>query len=190
LARIACFLISNLRWQQKAASLQVLDTSARHGAEAVLPGNENAPKGLPETGGDMFHKVVVPVDLAHEAALQKALQVAATMAKTHAAEVCYVGVGSASPSALARSPAEYKAKLESFAQSQAAQYAIKASAHAIMSHDPATDLNKALEAAIADLQADLVVMATHVPNISDYIWAGHGAHVAAHSTASVLLVRD
>ncbi|EEW59595.1 MULTISPECIES: universal stress protein [Tritonibacter] len=138
----------------------------------------------------MFHKVVVPVDLAHEAALQKALQVAATMAKTHAAEVCYVGVASASPSALARSPAEYKAKLESFAQSQAAQYAIKASAHAIMSHDPATDLNKALEAAIADLQADLVVMATHVPNISDYIWAGHGAHVAAHSTASVLLVRD
>ena len=34
-----------------------------------------------------------------------------------------------------------------------------------MSHDPATDLNKALEAAITDLQADLVVMATHVPNI-------------------------
>jgi nucleotide-binding universal stress UspA family protein len=38
--------------------------------------------------------------------------------------------------------------------------------------------------------ADLVVMATHLPGVSDYIWAGHGAHVAAHSKASVFLVRD
>jgi len=138
----------------------------------------------------MFQKIVVPVDLAHEAALQRALDVAAAMAKTHSADVCYVGVASANPGAVARSPEEYASKLEQFAQSQAAQHGITASAHAIMSHDPAVDLNKALEGAISDLKADLVVMATHVPNISDYIWAGHGAHVAAHSAASVLLVRD
>ncbi|GAB5433003.1 MAG: universal stress protein [Epibacterium sp.] len=138
----------------------------------------------------MFQKIVVPVDLAHEAALQRALDVAAAMAKTHSADVCYVGVASANPAAVARSPEEYASKLEQFAQSQAAQHGITASAHAIMSHDPAVDLNKALERAISDLKADLVVMATHVPNISDYIWAGHGAHVAAHSAASVLLVRD
>jgi nucleotide-binding universal stress UspA family protein len=138
----------------------------------------------------MFQKIVVPVDLAHEAALQRALDVAAAMAKTHSADVCYVGVASANPGAVARSPEEYASKLEQFAQSQAAQHGITANAHAIMSHDPAVDLNKALERAISDLKADLVVMATHVPNISDYIWAGHGAHVAAHSAASVLLVRD
>jgi len=138
----------------------------------------------------MFQKIVVPVDLAHEAALQKALQVAVGMAKAHSAELCYVGVASATPGAVARTPKEYKDKLEKFAESQSASHGVQATSHAIMTHDPSTDLNKALEQAIADLKADLVVMATHVPNISDYIWAGHGAHVAAHSTASVLLVRD
>ncbi|MFY1706195.1 universal stress protein [Tritonibacter scottomollicae] len=138
----------------------------------------------------MFQKIVVPVDLAHEAALQKTLQVAAGMAKTHAAQLCYVGVASASPSAVARTPEEYKDKLEKFAADQAAQHGVQATSHAIMTHDPATDLNKALEKSISDLGADLVVMETHMPNISDYVWAGHGAHVAAHSSVSVLLVRD
>ncbi|NIZ13104.1 universal stress protein [Phaeobacter sp. HF9A] len=137
----------------------------------------------------MFSNIVVPVDLAHEAALQKALQVAADLAKIHNAAICYVGVTSASPGVVAHTPEEYKQKLENFAQSQAAQHGVQASSHTILSHDPAIDLNKALEKAISDLGADLVVMASHVPNMSDYIWTGHGAHVAAHSKASVLLVR-
>jgi len=138
----------------------------------------------------MFQKILVPVDLAHEAALQKSLQVAAGMAKTHSAELCYVGVASTTPGSVARTPEEFKDKLEKFAQAQSAQHGVQASSHAILAHDPSVDLNKALEQAVADLHADLVIMATHVPNISDYVWAGHGAHVAAHSTASVLLVRD
>ncbi len=138
----------------------------------------------------MFHKILVPVDLAHEAALQKALKVAAGLAKSHAAELCYVGVASSTPGAVARTPEEYKAKLAAFAQRQAAEHGVKASAHAIDCHDPTTDLSRALEQAVRDLSADLVVMATHVPNISDYIWAANGAHVAAHSSASVFLVRE
>ena len=138
----------------------------------------------------MFQKIVVPIDLAHEAALGKTLQVAADLARSHKASLCFVGVASSAPGAVARTPEEYDAKLQSFAASQTAQHGVPASGHTIISHDPAVELNKALEKAIRDLGADLVVMATHVPNISDYIWAGHGAHVAAHSPASVLLVRD
>ena len=41
----------------------------------------------------------------------------------------------------------------------------------------------------AVLGADLVVMATHVPNLTDYIWASHGGHLASHAKASVFLVR-
>ena len=37
---------------------------------------------------------------------------------------------------------------------------------------------------------DLVVMATHLPNVADYVWASHGGHLATHSKASVFLVRD
>ena len=43
--------------------------------------------------------------------------------------------------------------------------------------------------AAEELGADLVVMATHVPNLTDYIWASHGGHLASHAKASVFLVR-
>lgn len=138
----------------------------------------------------MFQTIVVPVDLAHEANLQKCLQVAAEMAKHHQARLCFVGVASANPGAVARTPEEYANKLQSFAEAQAASHGVATSAHAIQSHDPAVDMNKALDKAIAELGADLVIMQSHVPNVTDYIWAGHGAHVAAHAKASVMLVRD
>ena len=40
----------------------------------------------------MFKKIMVPVDLAHLPALQKALDVAADMARHYDAALCYVGV--------------------------------------------------------------------------------------------------
>ena len=64
-----------------------------------------------------------------------------------------------------------------------------ATTHMIVSGDPAIELDKKLLAAVEDTGADLVVMASHIPNITDYIWASHGGTVAAHSKASVMLVR-
>lgn len=138
----------------------------------------------------MFQKIVVPVDLAHEAVLQKTLTVAAEMARLYQAAICFVGVASASPGPVARTPEDYANKLRAFAEAQAATHGVTTEAHAIQSHDPAVDMNKALDRAVTELGADLVVMQSHVPNVADYIWAGHGAHVAAHSKASVFLVRD
>ena len=138
----------------------------------------------------MFKKIMTPVDLTHADRLGRALDVTAEMAKTHGAEVVYVGVAASAPNALAHTPEEFAAKLDDFAAAQAAKYGHKASAHAILSHDPSVDLNRTLEAKVGELGADLVVMATHLPNVADYIWSGHGAHVAAHSKASVFLVRN
>lgn len=138
----------------------------------------------------MFRKIAVPIDLAHLETLGKALQVAIDMAKQHDATLCYIGVATAAPSSVAHNPEEFARKLQAFAAAQAAEHGVMASSEAVIAHDPATDLEKTLEAGIARLGADLVVMATHPPGRADYIWAGHGAHVAAHSAASVLLVRD
>ena len=137
----------------------------------------------------MFKKIMTPVDLTHADALGQALAVTADLARIHGAEVCYVGVAATAPSAIAHTPEEYAEKLAAFAAAQAAQHGHSASAHAIMSHDPSVDLNRTLEATAREMGADLIVMATHVPNVTDYIWSGHGAHVAAHSDASVFLVR-
>lgn len=135
----------------------------------------------------MFHKIAVPVDLAHEAAMQRALRAAAALAS---GPVTIIGVTTAQPSAIARTPAEFRTKLETFAAAQSQTHGIDAQVHVITSHDPSVQMDRELEKAVAELGADLVVMASHVPNVSDYIWAGHGAHMAAHSAASVLLVRE
>ncbi|MGD8310649.1 MAG: hypothetical protein PVG98_14530 [Chromatiales bacterium] len=43
--------------------------------------------------------------------------------------------------------------------------------------------------AVDDIGADLVVMASHIPDVVDYIWPSNGGKVAGHSDASVFVVR-
>ncbi|GHE94116.1 hypothetical protein GCM10016455_13040 [Aliiroseovarius zhejiangensis] len=137
----------------------------------------------------MFKKILSPVDLAHVDKLNKALAVTGELARTYGAEVCFVGVTGSTPSELARTPEEYRKQLESFAAEQRTTLGVPTSSHAIVSHDPAVQMNQELEDAVTEIGADLVVMATHPPGVSDYFWSGHGAHLAAHSAASVMLIR-
>ncbi|WP_417681718.1 universal stress protein [Roseibium sp.] len=137
----------------------------------------------------MFDTIMVPVDLRHAPALGKALTIAADMAKAYGAEVIYVGITSPEPGELGHNPAEYDQKLQAFAQEQAKARSHQARAHTIVANDPAIDLDHKLSEAAEELGADLVVMATHVPNLTDYIWASHGGHLASHAKASVFLVR-
>jgi nucleotide-binding universal stress UspA family protein len=137
----------------------------------------------------MFKKIVVPIDLAHVERLQKALHVAAGLAREHGAGICYVGVTTATPGPIARTPEDFAAKLEAFAKAQGLEQGVKTEAHMLVSHDPSVQMDRELEAAVTALGADLVVMASHVPNVTDYVWSGHGAHLAAHSAASVMLIR-
>ena len=57
------------------------------------------------------------------------------------------------------------------------------------SHDPVVDLDEILVRAVSELQADLVVMATHLPRHIDAIMPANGSKVAAHTNVSVFLVR-
>lgn len=137
----------------------------------------------------MFTTIVVPVDLAHEDKLGKALTVSADLAKHYGAKIIYLGVTNAAPGALGHNPAEYADRLAGFAATQADKFGIATAAQAEVSHDPAIDLDNTLLKAADTLQADLIVMASHVPGLADYIWPSNGATVAAHARASVLVVR-
>lgn len=132
---------------------------------------------------------MVPVDLAHADRLEKALTCAADVAKHYGATVIYVAVSSALPGAVAHTPQEFAEKLSAFAEAQAKSHGITTEAHAETSHDPTTDLDPTLLKAVDAVQADLVVMASHVPNITDYIWPSNGGTVAGHAKVSVLVVR-
>ena len=137
----------------------------------------------------MFSKIMVPVDLAHLADLERALSCAADLAGHYGAEITYVGVTAATPGSLAHNPKEYEAKLAGFAADQAAARGVKARAHAVISHDPTVDLDDALLRAVKEVNADLVVMASHLPNLTDYLWPSNGGKIAAHAAASVMVVR-
>ncbi|MGM0594674.1 MAG: universal stress protein [Pseudomonadota bacterium] len=137
----------------------------------------------------MYKKIMVPVDLAHLDALEKALAVAADMARHYNAALCYVGVTTSQPSAVARTPEEYKEKLSAFAKEHVPDHEHLPEAVVYNSHDPVADLDDILIKAIHEVGADLVVMGTHLPHHIDAIMPANGSKVAAHSDVSVFLVR-
>lgn len=137
----------------------------------------------------MFKKIMAPVDLAHKDRLDKALQCTADLAKQYGAEVVYVGVTTSTPSSLAHTPEEYGKKLDAFAKEQGEAYGITASGDAVISHDPSSDVDDVLLKAVGDTGADLVVMASHLPNVMDYVWPSNGGKIAEHAKCSVMVVR-
>lgn len=132
---------------------------------------------------------MVPVDLAHLGQLDKALTTAADLAKHYGVPVCYVSVTAAAPGGVAHNPQEFADKLEAFAREQASSHGHEASSKAYTSHDPAVDVDDTLLRAVGDTGSDLVVMASHVPGLVEYVWPSNGGKIAAHSNASVFVVR-
>lgn len=138
----------------------------------------------------MFKQMMVPVDLEHLDSLAKALETAASLAKRDDIPVCYVGIAASQPSTVAHNPAEHAEKMKAFAEQQAEKHGISASSHTFGTKDATTDVDNELLKAVETVGADLVVMATHLPKLADYVWPSNGGKVASHSKASVFLVRN
>ncbi|MCT4369289.1 universal stress protein [Yangia mangrovi] len=137
----------------------------------------------------MFTRIMVPVDLTHVDRLAKALNVAGDLAAHYGAQLVYVGVTAATPSAIAHTPEEYGERLADFAKAQGLAAGVTAGAHPVITHDPAVDLDPALVKAVAETGADLVVMASHIPGIADHFWPSNGGTIAARAKVSVMVVR-
>ena len=137
----------------------------------------------------MYSNIMMPVDLAHAEKSKHALAVAADLAKHYDATLTYVAITSNTPGSVARTPEEFADKLTAFANEQGAQHGHQTAAHSVVSHDPTADLDKKLIGAVDEVGADLIVMATHVPNMADMLLPSHGGALARHTDVSVFLVR-
>ena len=137
----------------------------------------------------MFNRIMVPVDLTHADKIEKALGVAGDLAAHYGATLVYVGVTAPAPSEVAHSPDEYAERLAAFAADKGAAHGVAAEAKAYTSHDPAIDLDDTLLKAVRETGADLVVMASHIPNVTDYIWQSNGGAIATHADVTVMVVR-
>ena len=137
----------------------------------------------------MFNQIMAPVDLAHVERLGRALDCAADLAKHYNVPITYVGVTSSTPTQLAHSPEEFGQKLGAFAEAEASRHGVQTSARTAIAHDPTTEIDDALLRAVDETGADLVVMASHVPNVMDHIWPSNGGKLAEHAKCSVMVVR-
>ena len=137
----------------------------------------------------MFDHILVPVDLRHEEQMEKALTCAADLAKHYDADIHLLAVTSAAPSEVAHNIKEFQSKLDDFAKAQSEARGANFEAKAVVSHDPTADLGEVLVDQAKANNIDLVVMASHVPHIGDYIVQSNSGHLASHTEASVFIVR-
>ena len=139
----------------------------------------------------MYNTIMVPVDLSHVDRLAKSLDTARDLARLYDAGICYVAIAPTAPNAVAHSEKEFREKMDQFAADQASTHGISARARVLASTDPVAEVNDLLVAAIPEVGADLVVMASHVPGIADHLhlMSSNAAYVVKHATVSVFVVR-
>ncbi len=138
----------------------------------------------------MFRQMMVPVDLEHADQLERSLTVAADISKQYGTPVCYVGVANSQPSAIAHNPTEFDEKLGEFAEEQASRHGLEVTSRTFVGHDLVADVDDVLLDAAKEINADLVVMASHVPTLVNYVWPSNGSKIASHSDTSVFVVRS
>ena len=137
----------------------------------------------------MYARIMVPVDLAHADRLEKALGTAADLARHYGAGLTLVGATGTEPGPVARSPEAFAEKLDRFAAEAGERLGIGIEASTLHLHDVSIDLDNALIHKAADIGADLIVMASHVPGAAAYLFGSNAGHVAQHAPVSVMVVR-
>jgi nucleotide-binding universal stress UspA family protein len=138
----------------------------------------------------MYERILAPVDLAHPDRIEKALKSAADLASHYGADLVLVGVTGIEPSTVAHTPEEYATKLAAFADEAGARLGHAMRSETVRVHDLTIDLDKTIARKAVEIGADLIVMASHRPGVSEYIFGSNAGHVAQHAPVSVFVVRD
>ncbi len=137
----------------------------------------------------MFSKIMVPVDLKHTDEVSRAMAIATLLARTLDAELHIVGVTMSSPTEVARTPEEFAEKLRKFADEKSKDLGAPIKSHAEISHDMTIDLDQILMRTAKSIDADLIVMASHIPGLAEYVFSSNAGHLASHADISVMVVR-
>jgi len=139
----------------------------------------------------MYSRIMVPVDLQHVDKIEKSLETAAELARHWGATLCYVAVAGNVPNRVARSPEEFEVELNMFAREHGDRYGVEVEAHVVPSVDVVVELDDKLIETSERIGADLVVMASHVPDVPDrlHLMSSNAAGIVKRSSISVFVVR-
>lgn len=137
----------------------------------------------------MFNHIMIPVDLHMPPEVRKATALAAEIAKWQNARITIVSVTGTQPGDATQSDASIARELSDLAGGLAQQSGAKVETRNIHSVDVAAEVDGDLMRAAEDIGADLIVVGTHAPRITDYIFSSHAGHLAQHAKVSVFVVR-
>jgi nucleotide-binding universal stress UspA family protein len=137
----------------------------------------------------MYKNILIPVDLNHADTLGKALTTAAALGRSFAASLTLFNVAGTGLGRPAELPEVYAAQLDEFAKQKSKELDVHFLAVSDFSDDPAAELAVRLRREIEKGDYDLVVMATHMPGFSEYVFASHAGYLASHAKISVFVVR-
>lgn len=137
----------------------------------------------------MFNHIMVPVDLHMSPEIQKALDVAGQIAGWQNAKITVVSVTSGQPGDVTQSGGAVSSELQALVDRLAGQRGTEVTTLNIHSVDVAPEVDRDLTRAAEDIGADLIVVGTHAPRITDYIFSSHAGYLAKHAKVSVFVVR-
>lgn len=141
----------------------------------------------------MYKRILLPIDLDQESSWLKALPVASEYCQIFGARLYLMTVvpefgagmiGSFFPPDFEeKAVAEARGRIEALAREKVSAN-IKVSCHVARG-----TVYEEILAGARDLKADLIVMASHRPELRDYLLGPNAARVVRHSDISVLVVR-
>jgi nucleotide-binding universal stress UspA family protein len=138
-----------------------------------------------------FEKILVAIDLGEDSSWKEALPTAVDQAQHSGGKLHIVTVVPEQPPQLAWLPEDYSTKMIAYAESQLAKLietnvpkGLGAQAHVRQGtiYSEIVKLAKAVD-------IDLIVMASHRPELKDYLLGPNAARVVRHAGCPVLVVR-
>lgn len=130
--------------------------------------------------------ILVPVDMRHQEASQKAVAAAVYLARPAAAEVSILTVANPLGTHLTEMPEAHKPEFDAFVAGEAERL-VHTITPLFESHEA---VNDTIRRVIDKKDVDFVVMATHHPRLTDHLFGSHASQTVLHANCSVLILRD
>jgi len=138
-----------------------------------------------------FKKILVPVDLGEDSSWKEALPTAIDQAQHAGGELHIITVVPDEPPQLAWLPDDYSAKMMTYANSQLDKLLetnipdqTKAEKHVRQGA-----IYREIVKFAREIDADLIVMASHRPELKDFLLGPNAAKVVRHAECPVLVIR-
>ena len=138
-----------------------------------------------------FEKILVPVDLGHDSSWREALPTAVDQAQHAGGKLHIVTIVPEEPPQLAWLPDDYSAKMIAYVKPKLAKLVethiptdVKAEQHVRQG-----SIYREIVQLARELDIDLIVMASHRPELKDYLLGPNAARVVRNAECPVLVIR-